>query len=201
MGALTFRRAEARDVEQAVPLIHSSGPAAFDHAFARAGITAQAFLAHAFVDGRGMFGHPRHVVGEHEGQVVAAGTGFAGEHNLGNTLTAARQILRCYGLRALPVMIAGLRLERIIRPPPRDVFYLAHLGVAPGQRGAGFGTQLVEHLLELGRASGFARAGLDVATTNPRAQALYERMGFVVEVERVSTIPGIANHRFMTRAL
>jgi ribosomal protein S18 acetylase RimI-like enzyme len=79
-------------------------------------------------------------------------------------------------------MIAGLRLERIVRPPPRDVFYLAHLGVTPGQRGAGFGTQLIEHLLALGRASGFARAGLDVATTNPRAQALYERMGFVVGI-------------------
>ena len=199
---LKFRPAEPRDAEQVVPLIYSSGPAAFDYAFRRAGLTAEGFLQAAFVDGAGMFGYPRHWVGELGGKVVATGTGYSGEVNLRNMLSATRQIMLCYGpISAFPVMFNGLRLEQIILPPPRQTYYLAHLGVAESMRGEGIGTRLVEHLLKLGRAAGFQRAALDVAASNPQAQALYERLGFVVEDERVSRLSGIANHRFMTRAL
>lgn len=199
---LIFRPAESRDVDQAVPLIYSSGPAAFDYAFKRAGVTAEDFLRAAFVDGAGMFGYPRHWVGEMGGRVVAAGTGYSGEVNLRNMLAATRQIMLCYGpVSAVPVMLNGLRLERIIQPPPKQTYYLAHLGVNPDLRGEGIGTRLVEHLLKLGRAAGFQWAALDVAVSNPLAQALYERLGFVLEEERVSTLDGIANHRYMTRPL
>lgn len=199
---LKFRPAEPRDAEQAVPLIYSSGPAAFDYVFKRAGLSAEGFLHAAFVDGGGMFGYPRHWVGELGGKVVAAGTGYSGELNLRNMLTATRQIMLCYGpVSAVPVMFNGLRLEQIIQPPPKQTYYLAHLGVAEGVRGEGIGTRLVEHLLKLGRAAGFTQAALDVAASNPLAQALYERLGFAMVEERVSTLEGIANHRFMTRPL
>ena len=71
---LKFRPAEPRDAEQAVPLIYSSGPAAFDYAFRRAGLTAEGFLQAAFVDGAGMFGYPRHWVGELGGYVFGRGS-------------------------------------------------------------------------------------------------------------------------------
>ena len=198
---LKFRPAEPRDAELAVPLIYSSGPAAFDYAFKRAGLSAEGFLHAAFLDGAGMFGYPRHWVGEFGGKVVAAGTGYSGEVNFRNMLSASRQIFLCYGpVSAVPVMINGLRLEQIIQPPPKQTYYLAHLGVAEGMRGEGIGTRLVEHLLKLGKAAGFQLAALDVAASNPQAQALYERLGFCVVDERVSALPGIANHRYMTRA-
>jgi ribosomal protein S18 acetylase RimI-like enzyme len=98
-------------------------------------------------------------------------------------------------------MLNGLRLEKLIQPPPKKTFYLAHLGVAEGMRGEGIGTRLVEHLLKLGRSAGFRIAALDVSAKNPQAQALYERLGFSVVEERLSTLPGIANHRYMTRPL
>ena len=199
---LIFRPAEPRDVEQAVPLIYSSGPAAFDYVFKRAGLTAEGFLHAAFTDGGGMFGYHRHWVGELSGKVVAAGTGYSGEVNLRNMLTATRQIMLCYGpVSAVPVMLNGLRLEKIILPPPKKTFYLAHLGVAEGMRGEGIGSRLVEHLLKLGRSAGFQLAALDVSAGNPQAQALYERLGFSVVTERVSTLAGIANHRYMSKAL
>lgn len=199
---LKFRPAEPRDAEQAVPLIYSSGPAAFDYVFKRAGLDAKGFLHAAFTDGGGMFGYPRHWVGERGGKVVAAGTGYSGEVNVRNMLIATRQILLCYGpVSAVPVMIKGLRLEQLIQPPPKQTFYLAHLGVAESLRGEGIGSRLVEHLLKLGRSAGFKLAALDVAASNPQAQALYERLGFSVAEERVSTLAGIANHRYMTRAL
>ena len=198
--SLKFRPAEARDAGQAVPLIYSSGPAAFDFVFKRAGLSAEDFLLTAFADGDGMFGYPRHWVGEVEGKVVAAGTGYSGELNLRNSLTASRQILRCYGpVSAVPVMLNGLRVEGVIQPPPKKTYYLAHLGVAEEVRGEGIGTQLIEHLLKLGSAAGFQLAALDVAASNPQAQALYERLGFGVIDERVSTLTGVADHRYMTK--
>src|SRR5712691_5597064 len=76
---VAFRSAAAADVEAAVPLIYSSGPAAFDYVFTLdGGPTAEDFLRRAFVDGAGEFGWRNHVVGELDGRIVAAGAGWSG---------------------------------------------------------------------------------------------------------------------------
>lgn len=202
-----FRPASARDVEAAVPLIHSSGPAAFDYVFAVPGRSdAQAFLRRAFVDGAGEFGWRNHVVGELEGVVVAVGAGFGGESALTFTLAAARQILTHYGPRHAPgVIVRGLRVERVIPPPARGMHYLAHLGVTPALRGEGIGRALIDELVRRGVALGRHRMVLDVATGNPRAQALYERLGFEVTGERVSSLANkqgvVPGHRRMGRVV
>ncbi len=198
---LVFRRAVAADADVAVPLLYRSGPAAFDHVFATTGSTAQQFLRRAFVDGRGLFGCHQHWVGERDGRVVVAGTAFSGRANLSNSARVARQMLAHYRLLALPVMWRGLQVERLIAPPPVDVWYLAHLGVAPGLTGQGIGSAFIARLLELGRQAGFATAGLDVAASNPQARRLYERQGFELARRRTSTLPGLADHEFMTRPL
>lgn len=199
---LTFRRARPDDVDTAIPLIYSSGPDAFDYAFARPGRnSAQDFLRYAFVQGDGQFGWRQHWVGEQDGKVVTAGTVFGGEVTLGYMLAATRQILGYFGLAAPGVIRRGLQLERIICPPPRRTLYLAHLGVTPDLRGEGLGSQLIEHFLQIGRSNGLPMAALDVSVANPKAQALYERFGFEVQVERVSTLPGVSSHRYMQRKL
>ena len=199
---LTFRRARPDDVDAAIPLIYISGPDAFDYAFARPGRnSAQDFLRYAFVQGSGQFGWRQHWVGEQDGNVVAAGTVFGGEVTLGYMLAATRQILGYFGLAAPGVIRRGLQLERIICPPPRRTLYLAHLGVTPDLRGEGLGSQLIEHFMQIGRSNGLPMAALDVSVANPKAQALYERFGFEVQVERVSTLPGVSSHRYMQRKL
>ncbi|KAF1052781.1 MAG: Ribosomal-protein-alanine acetyltransferase [Stenotrophomonas maltophilia] len=199
---LHLRPARPDDHPTAVPLIYSSGPAAFDHVFRQGrSASAQAFLRRAFVHGGGEFGWRRHWVGEYNGRVVAVGTAFEGRDNLGNSLAALGQILRVYGLGAAPVVRRGLQVERVIAPPARGVLYLAHLGVDANCRGQGLGSQLIEHFLQRGRDAGLRTAGLDVAASNPRAQALYERLGFAVHCERASPLPGVAAHRYLQRAL
>jgi Acetyltransferases len=99
------------------------------------------------------------------------------------------------------VIRRGLQLERIICPPPRRTLYLAHLGVTPALRGEGLGSQLIDHFLQIGRSAGLPLAALDVSAANPKAQALYERLGFRVQVERISTLPGVSSHRYMQRPL
>lgn len=201
-----FRAATPDDAVAAVPLIHSSGPAAFEYVFASPGRgDARNFLARAFVDGAGEFGWRNHCVGELDGRVVAVGAGFGGESTLAFTLAAARQIFGHYRLRSPGVVARGLRVERVIQPPARGMHYLAHLGVAPELRGQGIGGALVAHLIEQGRAQGKRRLALDVATTNPLAQALYQRLGFVVTGERDSTLANaqgtVPAHRRMERML
>jgi ribosomal protein S18 acetylase RimI-like enzyme len=205
IAAVRFRAATAQDAMAAVPLIHSSGPAAFDYVFAVPGrSTAPAFLQRAFIDGAGEFGWRNHIVGELEGVVVAVGAGFGGAAALAFTLAAARQIFAHYGLRHAPGVIArGLKVERVIPPPARGMHYLAHLGVSPLLRDQGIGRALIDELIRRGVQAGRSRMVLDVAASNPRAQALYERLGFAVTGERHSALANaqgaLPDHRRMER--
>ena len=196
-----FRRATPADAEAAVPLVYRSGPAAFDHVFAGQGHDAQGFLRAAFRGGRGLFSCQRHWLGEVDGEVVVAGTAFGGGAALGDSVVVARQMLGHYRLRAPGAIRRGLQVERVIAPPPKGVWYLAHLGVAPGATGQGIGSAFIGHLLAQGRAAGFGMAALDVADDNPRARRLYERLGFARAKTRASRIPAVADHHFMVLPL
>lgn len=205
--SLQFRPATAGDADAAVPLVYSSGPAAFDYVFGVPGrCDARAFLRRAFIDGHGEFGWRNHVVGELDGRLVAAGAAWDGAATPAFTLAAARQILGGYGPLAAPgVMLRGLRVESIVQPPGRRCWYVAHLGVPAELRGRGIGEALVGHLLAAGRARGHTLAALDVAVTNPRAETLYARIGFRTVAERTSTLANaratVPNHRRMELSL
>ena len=204
---IAFRSAVAADVEAAVPLIYSSGPAAFDYVFTLdSGPTAEDFLRRSFLDGAGEFGWRNHVVGELDGRIVAAGAGWSGEMGFRFMIAGARQILGCYGaIAGAGVIGRALRVEAIVPPPSRTRFVVAHLGVRPETRGQGIGQALIEHLLDRGRRRGVEIAALDVAVTNPRGQALYERLGFIVTGERRSRLSNasatVPDHRHMERPL
>lgn len=202
-----FRPAAPEDAAVAVPLIYSSGPVAFDYVFTtRDGGDAQAFLQHCFVDGAGEFGWRNHWVGEAEGKVVAVGAGFGADTKWPFTLAAARQIIRHYGLRrGLGVIARGLRVESVIQPPVDDMHYLAHLAVLPELRGHGIGRALIDQLIGVARQVGRSRVTLDVAVSNPRAEALYHRAGFKVVGERKSQLANergrVPDHRRMERII
>jgi hypothetical protein len=62
-----------------VPLIYSSGPAAFDFVFATEKHSAQDFLRTAFIDGAGEFGFRNHTVAVAKNIVVGIGAAFSGD--------------------------------------------------------------------------------------------------------------------------
>jgi ribosomal protein S18 acetylase RimI-like enzyme len=205
VAALTFRAASPADVADAVPLIYSSGPASFDYVFdCGSPRGAQEFLGFAYLQGGGEFGWRNHRVGELEGQVVAAAAAFDGRAVLRFTMASALQILRFYGpIHAWGVLVRGLRTEAVIRPPRAQEYYLGHVGVQPGWRGHGIGARFMRNLLEGLDVNRHRCAVLDVAVTNPRAQLLYERLGFAVEARRVSVLQNprgrVADHYRMSR--
>lgn len=55
------------------------------------------------------------------------------------------------------------------------------MGIIPGYRDKGLGTRLISATLEAARELGLHRVELDVHADNPRAIALYEKVGFVRE--------------------
>jgi len=189
-AALTFRAASRADAADVVPLIYSSGPAAFDYVFDIGGTRdAQGFLRFAYLHGGGEFGWRAHRICDMGGQVAAAGAAFDGRAVLRFTIAGALLILRFYGpIRAWGVMIRGLRTETVIQPPRPQEYYLCHVGVREGLRGQGIGARFLRHLLEGFDANRHRCATLDVAVTNPRAQLLYQRLGFVVETQRISQL-------------
>lgn len=91
--------------------------------------------------------------------------------------TPIRALAREFGwLRALPRWAA---LSMGHRAVPRRTLYVDHLAVAADARGRGIGTALLTAAVALARQQGFGQLRLDVVDTNPRARALYERLGFV----------------------
>ena len=71
------------------------------------------------------------------------------------------------------------RYDRL--PAARHVYEIKGLAVSPDSRGKGIGRQLVLEAAEVARSRGARRLTLNVLGTNPVAQRLYERCGFVVE--------------------
>jgi ribosomal protein S18 acetylase RimI-like enzyme len=73
----------------------------------------------------------------------------------------------------LPVAIGGV--DYLVHPGAGTLW---QLGVLPALRSRGLGTLLVRSAEERIRARGLRRAELGVEDRNPRARALYERLGY-----------------------
>ena len=78
-----------------------------------------------------------------------------------------------------------------------------HVGGREELRGQGIGACFMRNLLDGQDAIRHRCAVLDVAATNPRAKLLYERLGFEVQVRRVSSLQNararVADHYRMSR--
>ncbi len=177
MPEISFRPCRPDDVEQALPLIYSSGPLAFDYVFCDTDASQSlAFLRAAFMQKGTEFSHQQHTVAILDGQVVGIGAVRWAQQNTGFTLAAAKAIFAFYGLAGgLRVIIRGLKIE------------------------------LIDQLIAQIRARGLGIAGLDVAQTNPRAQALYTALGFVPRAVNSSTLTSrfasVCDHTYMERVL
>ena len=64
--------------------------------------------------------------------------------------------------------------------PKADEIYVDGIAVSPDARGLGIGTRLLHETTAIARTHGKPFVRLDVIDTNPRAQALYERVGYKV---------------------
>jgi ribosomal protein S18 acetylase RimI-like enzyme len=203
---IELRPARTEDADAAVPLMYSSGPAVTEYIFACDKGDMFACMKRGFERDAGELGYAVHTVAVVDNAVVGIGAGFAGDAPLRFLALGALNILACRGVVQSAGMVRrALQIERMIRPPKRHEQCVAHLGVAPAFRGKGIGALIVRHLLDEGRRLGRRTAVLDVSVENPRAQALYERLGFAVTRECISTLRNrhatVPSHRRMELAL
>lgn len=71
-------------------------------------------------------------------------------------------------------------LTALIREVDNERFLIDGICVAEGFRGRGIGQALIQRLCDEAAARGYEALRLEVVDSNPRARALYERMGFRV---------------------
>ncbi len=83
-----------------------------------------------------------------------------------------------YGL--IGAVWRGVLLSLFERAPPNDRLLMDGVVVSADSRGGGIGTELLNGIAQVARARELSAIQLDVVDTNPRAQALYERHGFLV---------------------
>ncbi|GAA0441575.1 GNAT family N-acetyltransferase [Streptomyces sp. NPDC046215] len=123
-----------------------------------------------------------------DGQLV----GLAGYQLGGRAFTggSASAVLRAYGhLRGLHRLLFLALFER--RPDPGQLV-MDGIAVAPGIRGRGVGSLLIEEVAAVAAEQDCRQIRLDVIDTNPRARALYERLGFTaVRTERTPYLRGL----------
>jgi ribosomal protein S18 acetylase RimI-like enzyme len=180
------RPAEPDDVDAAVPLIYGSGPHEYDFAFASRRHRATDWIGTAFLAGSTTEGYRAFQVALVDGRVVGVGSFVDGAaFNLGNSLRLIWLAMSFYGLlECWGAMRRTIQLTRQMPPPANDALFIQKLAVSPEMRGQGVGTALINEEIRLARDRGIRRCVLDVAVTNPKAQELYERLGFRVTSER-----------------
>ncbi|MEZ5003076.1 MAG: GNAT family N-acetyltransferase [Chitinophagales bacterium] len=187
---ITFRQATALDVAEAVPLIYSSGPDVCEYIFytAQKG-GAQAFFAYAFTRAGGELGYDNHTCILRDGKVVGIGAIWSGRKTFRFMLADIKKILLFFGLiKGIGVLIRALKAELLIQPPKKKEWALAHLGIDPVLTGKGLGSQLINHLMNAVPIQKNEKVVLDVSYINPKAQKLYERLGFKVTRSRSSAL-------------
>lgn len=94
---------------------------------------------------------------------------------------------------------AVVGLLAVAHKPERGELRVDGIAVSPEARGMGIGTRLLEEVATIAREDGFRWVRLDVVDVNPRAQALYERVGYrVTEVQSFRYMRRLVGYGGMT---
>ncbi|GAB1692097.1 GNAT family N-acetyltransferase [Krasilnikovia sp. M28-CT-15] len=177
-----IRTATAADVDAVVPLMLDSSPGLIAATF---GAGAPAVVRRDFLRGKGLFGHTHQLVAlSGDGQVVATLTAYRGRDYRRLSLQTLRSAAVLGPGALLRALRRTLALAHLFAPPGRDSLFLANLCVAPAVRSQGYGAAMMAHAQALAPVQGLATVEFDVSFSNPRAQRLYERLGWVVTGER-----------------
>ncbi len=119
--------------------------------------------------------NPNRVIAALDGDGSLLGIAAFKHGGQGFSKAGFRELYQHYGISSLWRMIP---LEMLERTPPKDTLQMDGICVAAAARGQGVGSLLFQALFALAKDHGLSRVTLDVIDSNPRAKALYERLGF-----------------------
>ena len=78
----------------------------------------------------------------------------------------------------------------------KDDMYIAEIAIDEKQRSKGYGTKVIKDVIAYAQKNGYKRVILDADFTNPKAKALYERLGFKVYNKKSFLKRGMYNMEF-----
>lgn len=158
---------------QVAPLIYESAPELFALLF---GSQAIPILSNLVERSHNRFSHQYVWVAELKGHVIGAAVLIPAEDlsNQGDT-----QSVLAPGRRIWVALVRRFLLNAILRHdyPPGTV-YIGNLAVHADYRGNGIGTQLLKHCIASAESHQAPSIFISVDIDNPRAQSLYESLGF-----------------------
>ncbi|CAN5315404.1 GNAT family N-acetyltransferase [soil metagenome] len=100
---------------------------------------------------------------------------------------------------------AALFFKLYERETDAETLLMDGIFVNEAARGLGIGRTLLEAIITYGTEHGFKKVKLGVIDTNPRAKALYERVGFVVQAKknmgRLKWLLGFGSYYIMIRPI
>lgn len=120
---------------------------------------------------------PAHAVAALDGDGALLGVAGYHDERGGFVGGGLPDITRAYGV--FGGVWRGLALSVFEREPADGQLLMDGVVVARPARGCGVGAALIERIVALAAETGRREVRLDVIDVNPRARALYERMGFV----------------------
>ncbi len=78
----------------------------------------------------------------------------------------------------------------------KDDLYIAEIAIDENQRSKGYGTKIIEDIIAYAQKNGYKRVILDADFRNPKAKALYEKIGFKVYNKKSFLKRGMYNMEF-----
>ncbi|WP_407422207.1 GNAT family N-acetyltransferase [Methanobrevibacter sp.] len=78
----------------------------------------------------------------------------------------------------------------------KDDIYIAEIAIDENQRSKGYGTKVINDVIDYAQKNGYKRVILDADFRNPKAKALYERIGFKVYNKKSFLKRGMYNMEF-----
>jgi ribosomal protein S18 acetylase RimI-like enzyme len=178
---MEIRYAKPADRPQIAPLIYSASPPAYDFICRTGRHDAEAFIDHEFASGRGFAGWRNVTVAVKDGTVVGAGCFYDGKRLNRLILGSLFNMLLFYGpVHVWAVLKRSAQIDTLMKKPGARELYLSNFGVHPAYRGQGIGSAMIRHWVAVARNRRYMAFYLDVAQTNPRAEKLYDDLGFRV---------------------
>lgn len=187
---IEIRQARKNDTGNIAEFMYSAGPEIYDFVYKTTNKTAVEFIQYEFNTGRGFCGFNNVTVAVKGGLVVATGCFYDGKAYKKLLVGTLFNMVIFYGLLGVwKVLERSGYAGSVMEEPKKDELYLSNFGVNPELRGAGVGSLMLKNKIEHAKNAGYAIFSLDVAETNPRAEALYSRLG--MNVVKHKTFKGV----------
>ena len=97
---------------------------------------------------------------------------------------------------SLKLLIVSIWDHFVICDIKKDDLYIAELEIDESQRSKGYGTKVIKDVIDFAQKNGYKRVILDADFRNPKAKALYERLGFKVYNKKSFLKRGMYNMEF-----